>query len=198
MDDEEIDEDSQKHETLEKEEKEEEQSHESKYEDSPRSDTRTPSRRIQTNHPETLIIGDKDAGVQITRQLIFEEQELPSLVERKAFEEARKGDDWIISMNDELNQIDKIQTWELVPRPKGINFIGTKWVFKNKFNEVGQVIRNKAKLLCKGYAQVEGVEFEETFAHVARLEAIRMFLAFACYKNFKVCQMDVKSMFLNG
>ena len=63
-------------------------------------------------------------------------------------------------MNDELDQLEKNQTWELVPRPKGINFIGTKWVFENKFNEVGQVIRNKSRLVCKGYVQVEGVDFE--------------------------------------
>ena len=77
------------------------------------------------------------------------------------------------------------------------NTVGTKWVFKNKFNENGKVIRNKARLVCKGYDQVEGIDFEETFAPVARLEAIRMFLAFSCYKNFKVYQMDVKSAFLN-
>ena len=71
-------------------------------------------------------------------------------------------------------------------------------MFKNKVNENGQVIRNKSILVCKGYAQVEGVDFEETFAPVARLEAIRMFLAFSSYRKFKVYQMDVKSAFLNG
>jgi hypothetical protein len=64
--------------------------------------------------------------------------------------------------------------------------VGTKCIFKNKFNEDGQVIRNKEILVCKGYAQVEGIDFEETFAPVARLESIRMFLAFACFKDFKV------------
>ena len=95
-------------------------------------------------------------------------------------------------------KIDKNQTWELVPRPANKNIVGTKWVFKNMFNENGKVIRNKARLVCKGYAQVEGIDFEETFAPVARLEAMRMFLSFSCYKNFKVYQMDVKSAFLNG
>ena len=74
----------------------------------------------------------------------------------------------------------------------------TKWVFKKKLNENGKVIRNKAQLVCKGHAQVEGIDFEETFAHVARLEEIRMFLEFSCYKNFRVYQMDVKYTFLNG
>ena len=78
-----------------------------------------------------------------------------------------------------------------------MNVIGTKWIFKNKFNEDGQVIRNKSRLVCKGYDQIEGIDFEETFVPVPRLEAIRMFLSFVCYKNFKVYQMDVKSMFLN-
>ena len=72
------------------------------------------------------------------------------------------------------------------------------WVFKNKFNEDGKVLRNKERLVCKGYDQVEGIYFEETFALVERLEAIRIFLAFSCYKNFKVYQIDVKSTFLNG
>ncbi len=101
-------------------------------------------------------------------------------------------------MNDELDQIEKNQTWELVPRPKDKNVVGTKWVYKNKFNEDGQIIRNKERLVCKGYAQMEGIDFGETFALVARLEAIRIFLAFSCYKNFKVYQMDAKSAFLNG
>ena len=79
-----------------------------------------------------------------------------------------------------------------------MNVIGNKWIFKYKFNEDGQVIRNKAKLVCKGYAQIEGIDFEEIFALVERLEAIRMFLEFAYYKNFKLYQMDVKYMFLNG
>jgi hypothetical protein len=101
-------------------------------------------------------------------------------------------------MNEELDQIEINQTWELVPRPKDKNVIGTKWVYKNKMNEDGQVIMNKARLVCKGYAQVEGVDYEETFSPVARLEVIRMFLAFSSYKKFKVYQMDVKSTFLNG
>jgi hypothetical protein len=101
-------------------------------------------------------------------------------------------------MEEELNQIEKNETWELVPRPKDKNVIGTKWVFRNKLNEDGQVTRNKARLVCKGYAQVEGVDFEETFSPVSRMEAIRMILAYACSKRIKVYQMDVKSTFLNG
>eukprot|EP00253_Pinus_taeda_P030269 PITA_30269 len=101
-------------------------------------------------------------------------------------------------MDEELEQIEKNETWDLVPRPKEKNVIGTKWVFKNKLNENGEVIRNKARIVCKGYAQQEGIEFEEAFDPVARLEAIRMFLALSSFQKFKVFQMDVKLAFLNG
>jgi hypothetical protein len=86
----------------------------------------------------------------------------------------------------------------LVPRPNNKNVIGTKWVFKNKLNEDGQVARNKARLVCKGYAQIEGINFEETFSPVARMEAICFLLDYACSKNVKVYHMDIKSAFLNG
>jgi hypothetical protein len=96
-----------------------------------------------------------------------------------------------------LDQIGENDTWEFVPRPKNKNVIGTKWVFRNKLNEDGQVTRNKARLVCKRYAQIEGIEFEETFAPVARMEALCLILAYACSKNVKVYQMGVKSSFLN-
>lgn len=95
-------------------------------------------------------------------------------------------------MEEEINQIEKNYTWELVARPKNNNVIGTKWVFRNKLNEDGQVTRNKTRLVCKGYAHVEGIDFEETFSPVARMESIRMILAYASSKNIKVYQMDVK------
>lgn len=101
-------------------------------------------------------------------------------------------------MEEEMSQIEKNETWELVPCPKDKNIIGTKWVFKNKMNEDGQIITNKARLVCIAYSQIQGIDFEETFAPVAHVEAIRMFLAFSCSKGFKIYQMDVKSEFLNG
>ena len=115
-----------------------------------------------------------------------------SQVEPTSIKEACKDENWVKAMNEELYQIEKNKTWELVPRPKAKNVIGTKWVFKNKVNEDGEVVRTKARLVCKGYAQVEGIDFEETFALVARLEAIRLFLAFSSYKKLRVYQMDVK------
>ncbi|KAL8087865.1 hypothetical protein AgCh_037851 [Apium graveolens] len=98
----------------------------------------------------------------------------------------------------ELNQFERNKVWKLVPAPKNRSVIGTKWVFRNKMDENGIVTRNKARLVAKGYSQEEGIDYDETFAPVARLEAIRIFLAFAAHSNFKVYQMNVKSAFLNG
>jgi hypothetical protein len=88
-------------------------------------------------------------------------------------------------MDEELDQIEKNDTWELVLRPKNKNVICTKWVFRNKLNEDGQVTRNKARLVCKGYAQIERIDFEETFAPVSIMEAIHLLLAYACSKILK-------------
>jgi hypothetical protein len=137
--------------------------------------------------------------VETRRKLVFDsEQAMLSLIEPTLVNEAIKSKDWIKSINKELDQIEKNQTWELVPRPNDKNVIGTKWIFKNKLNENGEIIKNKVRLVCKGYSQVEGIDFEDTFAPVARLEAIIMFLAFACFRNFKIYQMDFNSAFLNG
>jgi hypothetical protein len=100
-------------------------------------------------------------------------------------------------MQEELNNFKRNEVWSLVPRPKQ-NVVGTKWVFRNKQDEHGVVTRNKALLVAKGYAQVTGLDFEETFAPVARLESIQILLAYAAYHTFKLFQMDVKSAFLNG
>ena len=89
-------------------------------------------------------------------------------------------------MKEELQQIIKNDTWELVSRPKDNNVIGTKWVFRNKMNEQGEVIRNKERLVCKWYSHQEGIDFHKTYAPVARMEAVKMFLAYVANKNFKV------------
>ena len=88
--------------------------------------------------------------------------------------------------------------WELVPRPKDTHVIGTKWIFRNKTDEDGEIIRNKSQLVAQGYTQVEGVDFDESFAPMARLEYIRILLSIACIMDFKLYQMDVKCAFLNG
>ena len=101
-------------------------------------------------------------------------------------------------MQEELNNFTRNEVWKLEERPQDKNVIGTKWVFRNKQDEHGVVVCNKAILVAQGFAQVEGLDFGETFAPVARLEAIRILLAFASHHNIKLYQMDVKSAFLNG
>jgi len=112
--------------------------------------------------------------------------------------EALTDEFWIEAMREELNQFKRSEVWDLVPRPYDINVIGTKWIYKNKSDENGTVTRNKARLVVQGYTQVEGLDFDETFALVARLESIRFLLGVVCIMNFKLFQMDVKSAFLNG
>ena len=121
---------------------------------------------------------------------------MPS-IERKKIDEALLDVDWVNAMHEELNYFTRNQVWELVERPKDHNIIETKWVFRNKQDQDGIVVRNKARLVTQGYTQVEGLDFGETYAPVARLEAIRILLAYACAYNIKLYQMDVKSAFLN-
>ncbi|WVZ89295.1 hypothetical protein U9M48_035718 [Paspalum notatum var. saurae] len=101
-------------------------------------------------------------------------------------------------MHEELENFERSHVWDLVEPPPNCCPIGTKWVFKNKQGEDGMVVRNRARLVAHGFCQKEGIDYEETFAPVARLEAIRILLAFAASKGFKLQQMDVKSAFLNG
>ncbi|GJZ16017.1 retrovirus-related pol polyprotein from transposon TNT 1-94 [Tanacetum coccineum] len=112
--------------------------------------------------------------------------------------EALGDESWIVAMQEELNQFVANDVWELVPQPRNMKIIGTKWVFRNKLDENGIVSRNKARLVAQGYNQQEGIDYDETYAPVARLESIRILLAYACALDFKLFQMDVKSAFLNG
>ena len=118
--------------------------------------------------------------------------------EPKMVNDALEDDDWCKAMVEEIEQIEKNKTWSLVPRLDDKNVIGTKWVFRNKLDENGEITRKKDRLVCKGYAQEEGIDYEETFSPVARMEGVRTLLAYVAYKGFKVYQMDVKSIFLNG
>jgi hypothetical protein len=105
--------------------------------------------------------------------------------------------DWVLAMQEELNNFKRNKVWNLVLRPKQ-NIVGTKWVFRNKQDEHRVLIRNKARLVAKGYAQVTDLDFEETFAPVARLESIHILLAYVDHHSFKLFQMEAKSSFLNG
>jgi hypothetical protein len=101
-------------------------------------------------------------------------------------------------MHEELENFEWNQVWELVDPLPGCKLIGTKWVWKNKEGEKGEAVRNKSRVVAQGYSQKEGIDYKETFAPVARVEAIRILLAFSVAKGFNLYQMDVKSAFLNG
>ncbi|GJR64136.1 putative ribonuclease H-like domain-containing protein [Tanacetum coccineum] len=105
---------------------------------------------------------------------------------------------WVKAMQEEMQQFINQKVWQLVPLPDGKIAIGTKWILKNKRDARGIVVRNKARLVAQGHRQEEGIDYDEVFAPVARIEAIRLFLAFASYMGFMVYQMDVKSAFLYG
>ena len=156
--------------------------------------------KFVTNHPQDQIIGHPSIGVRTRFSLrnIYNNLAFISQIEPKKLNDAIIDENWVISMQEELNQFERNEVWELVPRPNDQSVIGTKWVYRNKMDENGIIIRNKARLGAQGYNQQEGIDYEETFAPVARLEAIRMLLAFDCHKNFILYQMDVKSAFLNG
>ena len=155
---------------------------------------------IAKDHPIDQILGDVSKGVQTRSRVasFCEHYSFVSSLEPKNIDEALDDPDWMIAMHEELNNFIRNKVWTLVDRPKEHNVIGTRWVFRNKQDEDGLVVRNKARLVAQGFSQVEGLDFGETFAPVARLESIRILLAFASCFDIKLFQMDVKSAFLNG
>ena len=152
-------------------------------------------------HKLEAIIGYVSRKVSTRGQLasFSEHQAHISMIEPKKVFEALEDPDWLEAMHEELNNFKRNKVWNLVEKPKHCRkVIGTKWIFKNKQDEHGLVVRNKPRLVAQGYSQVEGIDFGETYAPVARLESIRILLAYASHHNFKLQQMDVKSAFLNG
>ncbi|GKA14931.1 putative ribonuclease H-like domain-containing protein [Tanacetum coccineum] len=140
-----------------------------------------PTTRIHKDHPKDQIIGDINSGTQTRRMTkIFEEL---SMIE---------------AMQVELLQFSLQKVWRLVDLPKGKHAIGTKWIYRNKKDDRGIVVRNKARLVAQGYTQEKGIDYDEVFAPVARIKAIRLFLAYASFMEFIMYQMDVKSAFLYG
>ncbi|GJV39959.1 putative ribonuclease H-like domain-containing protein [Tanacetum coccineum] len=182
-----------------------------------------PTSRINSIHPSTLILGDPQSAVQ-TRSKVTKSSGAHAFVsyiqkqrrnnhkdfqhclfacflsqnEPKKISEALEDESWVDAMQDELLQFKIQKVWILVDLPYGKKAIGTKWVYRNKKDERGVVVRNKARLVAQGHRQEEGIDYDEVFAPVARIEAIRIFLAFASYMGFIVYQMDVKSAFLYG
>jgi hypothetical protein len=145
------------------------------------------------------ILGDIHKGVTTRSRVAHfcEHYSFVSSIEPYRVEDALRDSDWVLAMQEELNNFMRNEVWHLVSRPNQ-NVVGTKWVFSNKQDEHGVVTRNKSRLVAKGYSQVKGLDFGETYAPVARLESIRILLAYATYHGFKLYQMDVKSAFLNG
>ncbi|GJR71417.1 putative ribonuclease H-like domain-containing protein [Tanacetum coccineum] len=183
-----------------------------------------PTLRIHKDHPKGQILGDPTSAVQ-TRGKIQKassaQQALVSYIhkqnrtnhkdhqnylfacflsqeEPKTISQALKDESWVEAMQEELLQFKLQKVWVLVDLPYGKKVIGTKWVFRNKRDERSIVVKNKARLVAQGFRQEEGIDYDEVFAPVARIEAIRLFLAFASYMGFTVYQMDVKSAFLYG
>ncbi|GJS01262.1 putative ribonuclease H-like domain-containing protein [Tanacetum coccineum] len=183
-----------------------------------------PTRRVHTVHPISQIIGDITSPV-LTRGTLkkskFGESALAGYVhdqqrnnhtdylhclfacflsqlEPSSVAQALNDPDWVEAMQEEMQQFVNQDVWKLVPLPEGKTAIGTKWILKNKRDARGIVVRNKARLVAQGHRQEEGIDYDEVFAPVARIEAIRLFLAFASYMGFMVYQMDVKSAFLYG
>nr|GEY75259.1 retrovirus-related Pol polyprotein from transposon TNT 1-94 [Tanacetum cinerariifolium] len=158
---------------------------------------------IPEDHPLNNIIGQLSRPVSTRLQL--HEQALfcyydafLTFLEPKTYKEALTKSCWIKAMQEEQNEFERLKVWELIPRPNQVMVITLKWIYKVKFDEMGGILKNKARLVTRAYHQEEGIDFEESFALVARLEAIRIFLAYAAHKNMVVYQMDVKTAFLNG
>ena len=107
-------------------------------------------------------------------------------------------ENWMITMQEELNQFERNDVWELILKPSNQFIIRTKWVFRNKIDENDIIVKYKVRLVTQGFNQEKGIDYKVTFALMARLEAIRMLLASVCFKDFILYQMDVKSAFLNG
>nr|KAJ0214633.1 hypothetical protein LSAT_V11C400162490 [Lactuca sativa] len=153
------------------------------------------------DHPVDRIIGSIHDGVRNKSSVLnsfcmyvnFVSMILPDKV-HTALQDA----DWIKAMQEELNEFKRHNVWTVVPRPSGKSITGTRWVYRNKVDKDGIITRNKARLVAQGFTQIESIDYGETFAPVARIEAIRLFLAYASYMNFIVYQMDVKTAFLHG
>ncbi|GJV07269.1 putative ribonuclease H-like domain-containing protein [Tanacetum coccineum] len=152
-----------------------------------------PTTRVHKDHPVEQIIRDLNSVPQIRRMTKNLEEHEPKKVIH-----ALKDTSWIEAMQEELLELKLQEVWTLVELPNGKRTISTKWVFRNKKDKRGILIKNKARLVAQGYTQEEGIDDDEVFAPVARIKAIRLFLAYASFKDFVVYQMDVKSAFLYG
>ncbi|GJY61214.1 retrovirus-related pol polyprotein from transposon TNT 1-94 [Tanacetum coccineum] len=155
------------------------------------------------DHPLENVIGDLNRPISTRRQLKTDVMwcffnEFLENVEPKNFKEAVQYHCWIDAMQEETHEFKRLPVWELVPAPSNLLVTGLKWVYKIKLDEYGEVLKNKARLVAKGYRQEVGIDFEESFAPVARLKAIKLVIANAASQNMTIFQMEVKTAFLNG
>nr|GEV39875.1 Gag-Pol polyprotein [Tanacetum cinerariifolium] len=155
------------------------------------------------DHPLKQVRRNPSKPVQTRRQLATDPEMCMfaltvSTAEQKNIKEAMADSAWINTMQEKLHQFDRLEVWELVDKSFGKSIIKLKWLWKNKKDEEQTMIRNKPRLVAKGYAHEEDSDFEESFALVARLEAVRIFVAYAAPKSFLISQMVVKTAFLNG
>ncbi|GJT46665.1 retrovirus-related pol polyprotein from transposon TNT 1-94 [Tanacetum coccineum] len=160
-------------------------------------------RKWSKDHPLDNIVGNPSRPVSTKKQLASDAlwccyYTKLSKFEPKNFKMAVIEDCWFQAMQDEIHEFDLLEVWELVHHPIYVMVIALKWIYKVKLDKYGDVLKNKARLVAKGYRQEEGIDFEESFALVARIEAIRIFIANAARKNMVIYQMDVKTAFLNG
>ncbi|GJW13594.1 retrovirus-related pol polyprotein from transposon TNT 1-94 [Tanacetum coccineum] len=156
---------------------------------------------IEVNNTRPLDNDVEDKSLENNEIINIKESKshlLKNILEPKNINESLKDESWVIAMQEELNQFISNDVWKLVSNPKDMTIIGTKWVYKNMLDENGVVSRNKARLVAQGYNQQKGIKYDEIYAPVARLESIRILLAYACALDFKLFQIDVKSAFLNG
>lgn len=144
------------------------------------------------------IIGPASPRGFVPRALVAEELHMVSSEEPASFAEAERSPSWRAAMMEEMTAIDDNETWSLADLPPGRRAIGLKWVFKVKRDEHGAVAKHKARLVVKGYAQRHGIDYDEVFAPVARLDSVRLLIALAAHEGWEVHHMDVKSAFLNG
>ncbi|GJR02875.1 retrovirus-related pol polyprotein from transposon TNT 1-94 [Tanacetum coccineum] len=155
------------------------------------------------DHPIANVIDDPSRSVSMRKQLqtdamwCFFDAFLTS-VEPKNFKQAMTEPSWIDAMQEEIHEFERLQVWELVPCPDKVLLIKLKWIYKVKTGEFGEVLKNKARIVAQGFSQEEGINFEKSFAPVARIEAIHIFIANVAHKNMTIYQMDVKMAFLNG
>ncbi|GKE08445.1 retrovirus-related pol polyprotein from transposon TNT 1-94, partial [Tanacetum coccineum] len=159
--------------------------------------------RWTKDHPIENVIGDPSRSLSTKKQLQTDARwcyfdAFLTSIELKNFKQAMTEPSWIDAMQEEIHEFERLEVWELVPCPDKVLLIKLKWIYKVKTNEFGRVLKNKDRLFAQGFRQEEGIDFEESFAPVARIEAIRIFVANAAHKNMTIYQMDIKTDFLNG